>query len=146
AGTVQVEGKSIPLETDLTAPLAHALNTNFVWQLGMAQFLSSQELIKSAVYLTEPYRTNRIPVVLVHGTFSSPVWWAEMMNTLRSDPEVARHFQFWYFVYNSGNPVAFSAVKLREALTEKVKEVDPEGKDPALQQMVVIGHSQGGLL
>jgi hypothetical protein len=27
-----------------------------------------------------------------------------------------------------------------------VHEFDPEGKDPALQRMVVIGHSQGGLL
>ena len=27
-----------------------------------------------------------------------------------------------------------------------MKDVDPEGKDPALRQMVVIGHSQGGLL
>jgi hypothetical protein len=27
-----------------------------------------------------------------------------------------------------------------------VHELDPEGKDPALQQMVVMGHSQGGLL
>ena len=27
-----------------------------------------------------------------------------------------------------------------------MKELDPDGKDPALQQMVVIGHSQGGLL
>jgi hypothetical protein len=26
------------------------------------------------------------------------------------------------------------------------KDVDPDGKDPALNQMVVIGHSQGGLL
>jgi hypothetical protein len=27
-----------------------------------------------------------------------------------------------------------------------VHELDPEGKDPALQNMIVIGHSQGGLL
>ena len=27
-----------------------------------------------------------------------------------------------------------------------MRELDPEGRDPALQQMVVIGHSQGGLL
>ncbi|MCX5905504.1 MAG: hypothetical protein NTV89_19005, partial [Proteobacteria bacterium] len=27
-----------------------------------------------------------------------------------------------------------------------VAKYDPEGKDPALQKMVVIGHSQGGLL
>jgi hypothetical protein len=35
---------------------------------------------------------------------------------------------------------------LREALRAMRKGVDPEGKDPALDQMVVIGHSQGGLL
>jgi len=35
---------------------------------------------------------------------------------------------------------------LREALTETVQSVDPEGKDPALHEMVIIGHSQGGLL
>jgi hypothetical protein len=35
---------------------------------------------------------------------------------------------------------------LREGLDQVVKEIDPDGKDPALQQMVVIGHSQGGLL
>jgi len=84
--------------------------------------------------------------VFVHGTFSSPVWWAEMMNTLSADPVLAKHCQFWYFIYNSGNPVVYSANRLREALTAKVKEVDPEGRDPALQQMVVVGHSQGGLL
>jgi hypothetical protein len=33
---------------------------------------------------------------------------------------------------------------LRESLKACIKEFDPEGKDPALQQMVIIGHSQGG--
>jgi hypothetical protein len=42
--------------------------------------------------------------------------------------------------------VAYSAMGLREGLQHLVKDVDPEGKDPALRQMVVIGHSQGGLL
>jgi hypothetical protein len=35
---------------------------------------------------------------------------------------------------------------LRDALTRAVAEIDPEGKGPGLKQMVVIGHSQGGLL
>jgi hypothetical protein len=35
---------------------------------------------------------------------------------------------------------------LREALQRAINDVDPEQKDPALHQMVVIGHSQGGLL
>ncbi len=143
---VEVDGKTVPLETDLTTPMAVALNQNFVWNLGMAQFLSSRELVKSAVYLSEPYDPTRVPVVLVHGTFSSPVWWAEMVNTLRADPILGRRCQFWYFIYNSGNPMVYSAIKLRESLTEKIRELDPEGKSAALKQMVVVGHSQGGLL
>jgi hypothetical protein len=37
-------------------------------------------------------------------------------------------------------------MRLRESLVAVRKDVDPDGKDPALNQMVVIGHSQGGLL
>ena len=143
---VKVDGGTIPLETDLTAPLAHALSESFVWSLGMGQFFSPVERVKSDAYLTQPYQRGRIPVVFVHGTFSSPVWWAEMLNTLRSDPEIRQRCQFWYFIYNSGNPVPYSALKLRECLIARIKQFDPEGTDAALQQMVVIGHSQGGLL
>jgi pimeloyl-ACP methyl ester carboxylesterase len=144
--TVQVGGYSPPLEADTTLPLAYNLNQSAVWDLGRLQFLSGKEQVPSDVYLSRPYQTGRVPVVFVHGTFSSPVWWAEMINTLSADPVLRQRCQFWYFIYNSGNPVPYSADRLREALTAKIKELDPEGKDPALQQMVVIGHSQGGLL
>ncbi|HTY86113.1 MAG TPA: hypothetical protein VMB80_01500 [Candidatus Acidoferrum sp.] len=143
---VQVGSHVVPLETDTTAPLAYVMNQSMVWSLGNVQFLSAEEQIPSDIYFTRPYEPGLVPVVFVHGTFSSPVWWAEMINTLSADPVLARHCQFWYFIYNSGNPVVYSASRLREALAAKVKEVDPEGKDPALQQMVVVGHSQGGLL
>ena len=68
------------------------------------------------------------------------------MGEDESDPEIRQRCQFWFFIYNSGNPTPFSALKLRECLAEKVKQLDPDGTDSALQQMVVIGHSQGGLL
>jgi hypothetical protein len=35
---------------------------------------------------------------------------------------------------------------LRDALKKAVQRLDPDGQDPELQRMVVIGHSQGGLL
>jgi len=85
-------------------------------------------------------------VVFVHGTFSNPAWWAEMLNTLRGDPILQQKFQFWAFLYNSSVPILASANDLRDALRNKVAQLDPEGKYPALREMVVIGHSQGGLL
>ena len=96
--------------------------------------------------LIQPYEPGRIPVVFVHGTASSPVWWAEMLNTLRSDPVIRKRFQFWFFQYDSSRMIMLSAAELRETLTDMVQQLDPEGKDPALRQMVVVGHSQGGLL
>jgi hypothetical protein len=69
-----------------------------------------------------------------------------MGNSLTADPELRRRCQFWSFIYSSGNPLFVSAGELRDALTAAVQKLDPEGKDPALRQMVIIGHSQGGLL
>jgi len=85
-------------------------------------------------------------VVFVHGTASSPVWWAEMWNTLRADPVLRERYQFWAFNYASRNPITYTAGILRSDLMDQVKTLDPDGKDPALRQMVIIGHSQGGLL
>jgi hypothetical protein len=55
-------------------------------------------------------------------------------------------YELWYFIYNTGNPIAYSGMLLRDALTKTVAEIDPEGKDPGLKDMIVMGHSQGGLL
>jgi pimeloyl-ACP methyl ester carboxylesterase len=94
----------------------------------------------------EPYQPGRIPVVLVHGTASSINRWAELVNELKSDSALSERYQVWLYRYDSGNPIGFSAGVFREALSATVHALDPERRDAALGQMVVIGHSQGGLL
>jgi pimeloyl-ACP methyl ester carboxylesterase len=117
-----------------------------MWRTELAQFVSGRQIIKTSIYLPQPYEPGKIPVVFVHGTTGSPARWAEMFNTLQADPLLRQRYQFWYFIYNSGQPVAYSAMLFRESLDSVVKQLDPAGKDHALRQMVVIGHSQGGLL
>ncbi len=142
---VQVNGKTVPLETDSTAPLAYRLNNSDQWNIGVLRFLTGDTVKKKMIFL-QPYEPSRIPVVFVHGTASSPVWWAEMINTLRADPDIRQRFQFWFYQYNSSNMVVLSAADLRDTLTEMVDKLDPQGQNPALREMVVIGHSQGGSL
>src|SRR5262249_19844328 len=122
---IVVHGQTVPLQTDTTAPIAYSLNQSSLWTVGRSQFLSSFERIPTGIYPMRPYETGKIPVVFVHGTFSSPVWWAELYNSLAADEVLQKHFQFWWFIYNSGNPVVYSANKLRQALTEKLEELDP---------------------
>src|SRR5258705_9621936 len=69
-----------------------------------------------------------------------------MFNIHLADPQIKKGFQIWFYQYTSGNPIPYSAGTLRDALKDTVSTLDPEGKDPALRQMVVVGHSQGGLL
>jgi pimeloyl-ACP methyl ester carboxylesterase len=146
--TIKMEdGTVIPLESDLTSPMAYMLEGSELFDLGLMSFLGREpNKIPDGLYMTEPYRPGKIPVVFVHGTASNPVWWTEMFNTLRFDPLIREKYQFWYFVYTSNKAVAISAGELRDALLDKVATLDPQGKDTALQQMVVAGHSQGGLL
>jgi hypothetical protein len=87
-----------------------------------------------------------VPVVLVHGTASSPARWADIINELQNDPKLRERIQFFLFTYNTSNPILLSAADLRQSLQRIRKEIDPDGRDPALNQLVVIGHSQGGLL
>jgi pimeloyl-ACP methyl ester carboxylesterase len=152
--TVQVGSYSLPLESDPSAALAYRLEDSPAWDFEIAGFrqgdLSSLGISGSddisGLFVLHPYHPHQIPVVLVHGTASSPARWAEMANELLGDPQIGSRYQLWGFVYNTGNPIALSAMRLREALKAFLKDIDPENKDPALEQMVVIGHSQGGLL
>jgi pimeloyl-ACP methyl ester carboxylesterase len=144
--SVQIDAQTVPLETDVSVQMAYAMNQSRVWSVSRKQFLSLREVIPTGIYPSQPVEPGRIPVVFVHGTFSSPVWWAEMLNTLRADPVLKQRYQFWYFIYNSSVPVLLSAARLRQSLEATVKEFDSNGTDPFLQQMVLVGHSQGGLL
>jgi hypothetical protein len=69
-----------------------------------------------------------------------------MMNSLENDPWLRTRFQYWFFYYDTGNPITYSADVLRTSLRIVVEQLDPDGTDAALRQMVIIGHSQGGLL
>jgi Alpha/beta hydrolase family len=149
AESVSIGGEQVPLENEPSAALALSFTGVPVFEVetfGLLGRLSAQLRDRPPLVSVTPYRAGLIPVVFVHGTGSSVVRWAEMYNRLAADPEIRSRFQFWFFQYDSGAPIALSAMHLRAALSTAVARLDPEGKNVALRQMVLIGHSQGGLL
>lgn len=146
---LSINGDDVPLEMEKTFSLAYTLEGAPIWDFGFQGFRLGDFLPTSQheqLVFLHPYQKGEIPLVLVHGTFSSPATWAQLVNELENDPEVGSRFQPWFFLYNSGNPIGWSAGILAETLRSVVSQIDPESKDPALRQMVVVGHSQGGLL
>jgi hypothetical protein len=98
------------------------------------------------LYMVQPYEPGKIPVLMVHGLWSSPITWMAMFNDLRSIPEIRDHYQFWFYLYPTAQPFWYSAAMLRRDLAEVRRLLDPEHREPALDEMVLIGHSMGGLV
>lgn len=146
---IRMVNRLVPLQTDLSTPLAVFLdNPEFRKDtdstLGLMRPNQAQEL--RGIYMLEPYDPARIPVLMVHGLWSSPMTWMPMFNDLRSFHELRRNYQFWFYQYPSGQPFWVSATQLRADLAELRTKLESVQPSPALDQMVVVGHSMGGLV
>ena len=147
--TFLVEQTKVPLETDISTPLAYFLSQpEFSDEKLSTQGLLMPERAQkvSGLYMLEPFDPEKIPVVMVHGLWSSPVTWMEMFNDLRSDPTIREHYQFWFCLYPSGQPFWYSAAQIRENLVQARNTFDPMKQHHALDQTVLVGHSMGGLV
>jgi pimeloyl-ACP methyl ester carboxylesterase len=139
--TASVEGKVRPVAADFSAPISYYQPpANLLLKGVMGALRSAHYEKKTGLYFLQPYDPERIPLVFVHGLISTPFDWAQTINGLQADPEIRKHYQFWVFAYPTGNPVLYSALRLREELA-KVDKLYPNHKG-----YVLVGHSMGGLL
>ncbi len=139
--TVQVEGRTYPLAANFTASFALLLAKEKPQKLGLIRLLRPEKYASTArVARLEPYNPNKAVVLVLHGLMDTPATWTPMVNDLRSDKEIRRNYQFWFYSYPSGYPYPYSALILR-------KELDAiEKKYPLRKPMVLIGHSMGGCI
>jgi hypothetical protein len=139
--TARVQGRVRPLAADFSAPINHYEPPGSLLFVGiMGALRAAHYEKKTGLYFLQPYDPDRIPVVFVHGLISTPFDWVKTINGLLADPEIRKHYQFWVFAYPTGNPVLYSALRLREELA-KVDKLYPNHKG-----YVLVGHSMGGLL
>ncbi len=94
----------------------------------------------SRLVALQPYKPEKIPIVMVHGLLSTPVIWADLVMSLLEDETIRERYQFWFFYYPSGQPVPLSAMQLRESLDQARTTYNMS------QPFVLVGHSMGGLL
>ncbi len=139
--TASVEGKVRPLEANFSAPISYYQPPGNPLLIGLMGALRAAHYEKkTGLYFLQPYDPDRIPLVFVHGLISTPFDWVKTINGLQADPEIRKRYQFWVFAYPTGNPVLYSALRLRDELA-RVDKVYPNHKD-----YVLVGHSMGGLL
>jgi pimeloyl-ACP methyl ester carboxylesterase len=139
--TVTLDGRTFPLAADFTVPLAVMLESTDPKKHELARALNPEKFAHTAaIERLQPYDPNKTIVLVIHGLMDSQATWTPMINKLRGDPVIRKHYQFWFYSYPSGYPYPYSAAILRDELDAVEKRF------PARKPMVVIGHSMGGCI
>jgi len=133
--------RNFPLAVDLNAPTAMLLAHERPERLGMSRVLNPQKYADTtSLSQLQQFDRTRTPVIFVHGLQETGASWAPMIDTLRNDPWIREHYQFWFFSYPSGYPYPYSAALFRQNL-DGIERAIPEHK-----RVVLIGHSMGGMI
>ncbi|MBO0695913.1 MAG: hypothetical protein J2P56_07400 [Verrucomicrobia bacterium] len=139
--TVSFHGRTVPLAADFTVPLAVMLQQTEPAKHELSRVLNPEKYAQTArIERLQPFNPNKTVVLVIHGLKDSQATWTPMINKLRGDPVIRKHYQFWFYSYPSGYPFPYSAAILRQELDKVEKQF------PKLKPMVVIGHSMGGCI
>lgn len=148
--TVQIGGRTESLAGDFSTPFAvrtYELGKENMLTLGILGFLRGDRFFENTGLYPIGYpRADKIPVIFVHGLISDPSDWRFLHNALLADPEIRERYQFWAFYYPTSMAVPWSSTLFRRELARVRAQMNPGGRNPKMDQMVLIGHSMGGLL
>ena len=88
---VAVRGHTIPLQTNLTTPLAYMLSGTGLDYVGYYGFFAPEKVqSQQGIYMLEPYQPGKIPVLMIHGLLSSPITWAPLLQRPAGRSPIAR--------------------------------------------------------
>ncbi|HEX4879259.1 MAG TPA: alpha/beta fold hydrolase [Limnobacter sp.] len=144
---VDVRGIRVPLAANFTAGYGLWLARSGFAQESLLTLIGRSETFeKPRIYLMQPFDPNRRIVVMLHGLASSPEAWVNVANEVLGDNALRDNFQIWQVYYPTNLPLAFNNRAIRDALQSTLSTFDPEGRRLASRDMVLIGHSMGGVL
>ncbi|MEO1008534.1 MAG: alpha/beta hydrolase [Planctomycetota bacterium] len=145
--TTNVLGRRTPIASDQTASIGVLHARTDLHELGKKGSLDPRAIeARTGLYMLEPYREDKIPLILVHGLRSSPLTWRNVLNELRGDDIIRRRYQIWMFVYPTALPIPRSALELRRALADVRERYDPYDTSWGMDRSVIVGHSMGGII
>lgn len=136
-----------PIAADLTTPYGYILAKTKLVKLGRTGlFRYESSSWHEGLFVLQPYDPKKIPLIMVHGLVSSPATWKEMTNEIWGDSELRTRYQIWHYMYPTSTPPLTAARHFRDALRRTCLALDAEQDDFATQNVVLLGHSLGGLL
>jgi hypothetical protein len=144
--SVRLGAQPYPLEADFSAPFAYLLARTKLNRLARTGLLRGGAVEwHRGVFMLEPFDPDKIPVLMVHGLFSSPMIWRDLSNEVMGTRELRSRYQVWHYMYPTASPVLISAERFRADVDELLAVLEAQSGRP-VKPMVLVGHSMGGLL
>ena len=145
--STRMAGQELPVAANFTAGYGLWLaRSGFGVQALRTLFGRADGISRPQVHLMQPYDPNKRTIVMLHGLASSPEAWINVANELMGDEQLRRRYQIWQVYYPSNAPLAANNVAIRQALAATLAHFDPSARAIAANDMVLIGHSMGGVL
>ena len=145
--SITMAGREIPLAASFTSGYGLWLaRSGFASQSLLTLVGKGEVLEKPHVYLMQPYDPNRRIIIMLHGLASSPEAWINVANEVLGDEALRQNYQIWQVYYPTNAPLAFNNKAIRTALEQTLEHFDPSGTAQASRDMVLVGHSMGGVL
>ncbi|PLY42432.1 hypothetical protein CSZ94_10740 [Janthinobacterium sp. ROICE36] len=145
--STRMAGQDLPVAANFTAGYGLWLaRSGFGVQALRTLFGRADGISRPQVHLMQPYDPNKRTIVMLHGLASSPEAWINVANELMGDEQLRRRYQIWQVYYPSNAPLAANNAAIRQALSATLAQFDPTAKADAANDMVLIGHSMGGVL
>jgi len=141
AERITLNKRTFPLAADFDAPTALLIARERPERLGLSRVMNPGAYADTTLLTRlQQFDPARTPVIFVHGLQETGASWAPMIDSLRDDAAIRKHYQFWYFSYPSGYPYPYAAALFRQDL-DGIERAFPNHK-----RIVLIGHSMGGLI
>lgn len=145
--SVSLAGTQVPLAANFTSGYGLWLaRSGFARQSLLTLVGRGEVLEKPRVYLMQPYDPNRRVIIMLHGLASSPEAWINVANEVLGDETLRKNYQIWQVYYPTNAPLAFNQHAIRQAIQDTLHNFDAQGKNRASKDVVLIGHSMGGVL
>lgn len=94
----------------------------------------------------QPYDPDRHVVIMLHGLASSPEAWINVANEVLGDENLRRNYQVWQLYYPTNLPLALNNATIRNVIEQTLQHFDPDQTARASHDVVLVGHSMGGVL
>jgi pimeloyl-ACP methyl ester carboxylesterase len=144
---VTLHGQRVPLAANFTAGYGLWLaQSGFATQSLRTLFGREQGIDHPHLYMMQPWDPDRRIILMLHGLASSPEAWVNVANEVLGDEALREHYQVWQVYYPTNLPIALNHSAIRRLATDALRHFDPAGTATASRDMVLVGHSMGGVI